>query len=298
VGERTPQFGRVPTTLLGSDTIKAMRGADAKVYLAICARADPRGQCHPSIETLAEDTRLSPRCVYECIDRLEASGAVVINHGGGRHKVNTYTLMLNGERAFSVSSEKPCTPARETLNAGAQNPERQRRKTLNQRSPQQSLEQTSNRQENRTAAVEHLKADADPSTDGQTQATDSTRSALKAAGVGEPARTELAATPGVTAELVERIAARTRETGGGAGLIVQRLREAAPEAAREAAAQARIDAAREWWATLTDAERRTWAERVRATWPNLASREDDDPHMAGWAARVRENGRAAAEVAA
>lgn len=128
-------------------------------------------------------------------------------------------------------------------------------------------------------------------------ASGATLAALTRAGVGEPMRSRLARLPGVDAERVRQVAERVRSTGGGVGLIVTRLRERAAEEQGRAAHRRRAEAARRWWAGLSEAEQRRWHRALIDRHPNLQSTKIDFHAVPVWAAKLRDelNGDATAE---
>jgi DNA-binding transcriptional regulator YhcF (GntR family) len=63
------------------------------VMLALADRADDNGFAWPSIDDLAERTKLSPRAVQKGIAALVEIGELDVENGGGRHRSNRYRIV-------------------------------------------------------------------------------------------------------------------------------------------------------------------------------------------------------------
>ncbi|MEU5772648.1 helix-turn-helix domain-containing protein [Streptomyces venezuelae] len=125
------------------------------VMLALADRADDNGCAWPSVDDLAERTKLTPRAVRKGVANLVEIGELKVENGGGRHRVNRYWIIPKPGTMDRVTDEKPGTldrvsdaetlnSATETLNSATQNPE------LCDRNPvQSSPEPFKNHQENR-----------------------------------------------------------------------------------------------------------------------------------------------------
>lgn len=125
------------------------------VMLALADRADDQGLAWPSIEDLAERSRLSPRAVQKAIATLVDIGELEVDGGGGRHRSNRYRIVPKPRTSDGVTDSKPRTfdgvsggetPnfATETPNSATRNPE------LCDRNPvQSSPEPFKNHQQNR-----------------------------------------------------------------------------------------------------------------------------------------------------
>jgi DNA-binding transcriptional regulator YhcF (GntR family) len=91
------------------------------VMLALADRADDNGCAWPSIDDLAERTKLSPRAVRKCVRELVDLGELKVEEGGGRHRSNRYTIVPKPGTLDRVTHEKPGTLDRvstqETLNS-------------------------------------------------------------------------------------------------------------------------------------------------------------------------------------
>jgi hypothetical protein len=96
------------------------------VMLALADRADDNGHCWPSIEDLAERTRLSPRAVQKGIATLVKDGELKVENGGGRHRSNRYQIIPKPCTSDGVTGQEPRTSdgvsATETPNFEAETP--------------------------------------------------------------------------------------------------------------------------------------------------------------------------------
>ncbi|WP_318205345.1 helix-turn-helix domain-containing protein [Streptomyces sp. SCL15-4] len=128
------------------------------VMLALADRADDNGCCWPSIDDLAERTKLSPRAVQKAIATLAEIGELDIENGGGRHRSNRYRIIPKPRTSDGVTGPEPRTndgvSAQETPNSATETPnfeaETPNSATRNpvQSSPEPSIEPTENRQRN------------------------------------------------------------------------------------------------------------------------------------------------------
>lgn len=128
------------------------------VMLALADRADDNGFCWPSIEDLAERTRLSPRAVQKGIATLVKDGELKVENGGGRHRSNRYQIIpkpcisdgVTGEEprtSDGVSTEETPNFAPETPNFEAETPNSATRNPV-QSSPEPSVEPSEEPSEN------------------------------------------------------------------------------------------------------------------------------------------------------
>lgn len=94
--------------------------------LALADRADDNGFCWPSIDDLAERTRLSPRAVQKGIATLVTDGELTVENGGGRHRSNRYQIVPKPCTSDGVTDKEPRTSdgvlRRETPNFGPETP--------------------------------------------------------------------------------------------------------------------------------------------------------------------------------
>ena len=129
------------------------------VMLALADRADDNGLCWPSIDDLAERTKLSPRAVQKAIATLAEIGELQVENGGGRHRSNRYRIVPKPRTSDGFTDEEPRkhdgvsteeTPnsATETPNFEAETPNFETENPV-QSSPEPSVEPTENRQRNR-----------------------------------------------------------------------------------------------------------------------------------------------------
>lgn len=79
------------------------------VMLALADRADDDGLAWPSIEDLAERTKLSRRAVQKGIAALVEDGELKVENGGGRHKRNRYQIIPKQCTSDGVTDGKPRT---------------------------------------------------------------------------------------------------------------------------------------------------------------------------------------------
>lgn len=142
------------------------------VMLALADRADDGGLAWPSVDDLAERTRLTPRAVRKCVAELVSLGELEVENGGGRHRSNRYRIIPKPGTIDRVTDGKPGTLDRvsssetlnsahetlnfetETLNSATRNPV--------QSSPEPSVEPSRepsrNHHSNRAAAGDRLPA--------------------------------------------------------------------------------------------------------------------------------------------
>lgn len=94
------------------------------VMLALADRADDSGFAWPSVDDLAERTRLTPRAVRKCVGELVALGELEVENGGGRHRSNRYRIIPKPGTLDRVTDGKPGTLDRvsgpETLNSATE----------------------------------------------------------------------------------------------------------------------------------------------------------------------------------
>lgn len=73
------------------------KGGDLLVMLALADFAREDGYCWPSIDTVAKYARMSPRSTQRSIRSLVEAGELAIEEGGGRHRTNTYRILVIGK---------------------------------------------------------------------------------------------------------------------------------------------------------------------------------------------------------
>lgn len=128
------------------------------VMLALADRADDNGCSWPSIDDLAERTKLTPRAVQKGIATLVEIGELEVENGGGRHRSNRYRIIPKPRTLDGVTDDKPRTldgvSAQETPNSAHKTPNFEA-ETLNfatrnpvQSSPEPPLEPSENRHRN------------------------------------------------------------------------------------------------------------------------------------------------------
>jgi hypothetical protein len=79
------------------------------VMLALADRADDNGCAWPSIDDLAERTKLSPRAVQKGITSLVELGELEVENGGGRHRSNRYRIIPKPCTSDGVTAQEPRT---------------------------------------------------------------------------------------------------------------------------------------------------------------------------------------------
>ena len=108
-----------------------MQQAERFVLLALADFANDAGECWPSIDGIAKKTCLKERGVRQILRRLEESGWLATDVGGGRHGCNHYRINPAPHAPFSsVKPGTTCPPAphaprhmdAETRHMDAQNP--------------------------------------------------------------------------------------------------------------------------------------------------------------------------------
>jgi hypothetical protein len=78
------------------------------VMLALADRADDNGCAWPSIDDLAERTKLEPpRAVQKGITKLVELGELDVENGGGRHRSNRYRIVRNPEHLTGLLTRNP-----------------------------------------------------------------------------------------------------------------------------------------------------------------------------------------------
>lgn len=71
-------------------------GGDLLCLLAIADNANDAGYAWPALATIARKAVMSERGVQKCIRKLEKSGLIRVDYGGGRHNSNRYMITTNG----------------------------------------------------------------------------------------------------------------------------------------------------------------------------------------------------------
>ena len=85
-----------------------MNGADAKVYLGLCAQSRPDGTVQAAIIALAHAAGVSSRTVVDSLKRLDIAGLVKADSKVGGSTANTY-------RVFSRIDPEPDRPAESSV---------------------------------------------------------------------------------------------------------------------------------------------------------------------------------------
>jgi len=83
-----------------------MSGNDKVILLALADHADENGICWPSINRIAERSCVSRRTVINILAKLETSGFLTKDVGGGR-KSNRYAINMRGAEVAPVQTAAP-----------------------------------------------------------------------------------------------------------------------------------------------------------------------------------------------
>lgn len=96
--------------------------AECFVLLALADFANDAGKCWPAVGTVARKVRMSKRGVQKIIARLEVTGWLSIERGGGRKKMNTYQINSEPDTANAVHllAQKRRTPEPKRVNLSAE----------------------------------------------------------------------------------------------------------------------------------------------------------------------------------
>jgi DNA-binding transcriptional ArsR family regulator len=78
--------------------LRHLRGADAKIYLALCIRADADGRAQAPVSELARIAGVGVRTVYGSLQRLEKAGLVRLESKVGGSTANTYRVYTDVDR--------------------------------------------------------------------------------------------------------------------------------------------------------------------------------------------------------
>jgi DNA-binding transcriptional ArsR family regulator len=79
--------------------LRPLRGADVKIYLALCLRCGPEGIMQAPVSELARDAGVGVRTVYGSLKRLQKAGLVHVESRVGGSTANTYRIFTNLEIA-------------------------------------------------------------------------------------------------------------------------------------------------------------------------------------------------------
>jgi DNA-binding transcriptional ArsR family regulator len=78
--------------------LRYLRGADAKIYLALCMRSGPDGMAQAAVAELARIAGVGVRTVYGSLQRLEKAGLVRLESKVGGSTANTYRVYTDLNR--------------------------------------------------------------------------------------------------------------------------------------------------------------------------------------------------------
>lgn len=82
------------TLLPNRSVLQGQKAYVQSVYIWICSHTDARGQCWPSIKTIADEAGCSERSVKRAINVLEELGILVKKSGAEEGKSNTYQIKI------------------------------------------------------------------------------------------------------------------------------------------------------------------------------------------------------------
>lgn len=240
------QFGRVPFAPINGGAVRDMKGADAMVYLVLCAHSNADGLASVGVRRMADLTDLETGSVSRATQRLVAAGSlkVVTARRGIRTTyqiVRTVHPSVNSDVATSAHTTVngssllrvhpsvnggvgECSP----VGYGGVHPRRLKVFTSQPKSvhPTVNVTERTEKQSSRTSAAAgraHNQEEREPSRDVIAE--------LTGAGVGEPKRSELARLPGITPELVRAARRDLAERGKGTGALVLEIEARAEKAA-------------------------------------------------------------------
>lgn len=99
-------------------------GVDLLVMLALADFSNDQGESFPSLRTLAEKSRLTPRGVCKILDRLQAAGEVRRDRSrGGKNRRTRYSIKPSNSEQHSVNSIQRTAntewESNETVNSGS-----------------------------------------------------------------------------------------------------------------------------------------------------------------------------------
>jgi len=91
-GETARPEAVVISRVLLDRVLRKLGGADTKIYLALCLRADTEGTAQASTSELARIAGVGVRTVYGSLRRLERAGLVRVEHRAGGITANMYRV--------------------------------------------------------------------------------------------------------------------------------------------------------------------------------------------------------------
>jgi len=83
----------------------SQKGSALLLLLAIADHADDAGKAYPSVDTLAEKIRMTPRNTQFLLRKLEESGEISIEMNAGKRGCNVYRITCMGENISPASGE-------------------------------------------------------------------------------------------------------------------------------------------------------------------------------------------------
>lgn len=247
------QFGRIPYEMICAGVTKGMSRGAARVYLAIAAHANAEWVCRLSLPRLEELTGLSRPGVIISIECLEKIGAIDVQRGGGRGIANQFRVETNSQAYLTLLQPKESSPLNplDARKGQVSEPKQSsfggktvKFRGLNSQAHLTPTDKNSVEQQQQTGAAA-----------GDDELNSEIIEALRAAGIGNPARSRLAGTPGVTVDLVQGEVARLDGKGKGPAILIENIHTAAAKsiAERERAGRDQAD---------TDARRRATGEKL------------------------------------
>lgn len=244
---KKPRFAIIHEGLMRSTQFQTLNAPAVKVMLAIALHADPKGIARPSVDTIAKvaglDKRRAERAIKTCVD----SGVLRREQGGGRGRTTVYRIPQNPvstDRGLAVE-----TPSKTTALYGYETPSietgvnrpKPRSPVTDQQHPIGQCSSVQGKTAGSSSALTDLDIDealgkeenknppTHPSSSvsgGRAIIDSAVVKLLRAEGVSRKVSEELAAQtePVITTAVVKAVIADVSGAGGGAGLIVHRLR--------------------------------------------------------------------------
>ncbi len=209
------QFGRVPYGMIDAGLIADLKPAAAKVYLVLLAHADQEWRARVGMRRMAKLAGVMVGSVSRSVAQLRSAGLIDTNRVSNGQAM-TYWITTASGRDRSPVGER--LSVHSTVNGHNTDRSPTSDPTVHPRDQNRSP----GRERNRGTEIEQQQSSNAAA--GNDDPPCPIRRALIAAGVGDPARSELAELPGITAKLVRDKAAWCRERGKGPPVLIDELR--------------------------------------------------------------------------
>lgn len=218
MGEESGDGLIIPSTELDPETgrlCKVGRPAQAVYMVLVCHANQKTRIAWPSHDTIAASLGCGIKVVERAVGDLQKQGLIeVLKRGGGRTKTGK-----------GISNRYKITPPYPVRNDGVEggatpsemtdNPVTFDQRTPSEMTGEQVREQVIEQQQGAAAGID--------------DSSDPNRQALTLAGVGDPARSDLADLPGITPTLIRDKAAWCRERGKGVPVLIEELKLASEQ---------------------------------------------------------------------